>query len=209
MRDGAWPLLAPSTIPYAPGSQTPKAIDRADMERVRDAFVQAAQLTSTAGFDLLQLNMAHGYLLASFLSPLTNQREDEYGGELAGRMRYPLEVFEAVRAAWPADRPLAVALTTSDWAPGGLDLADAIVVARALRERGCDLVAVCAGQTSARSQPSYDPGTLAQLCDVLRNEARIPTIATSYMTSSDQVNTLLAGGRADLCLMYPPDLQRG
>jgi anthraniloyl-CoA monooxygenase len=206
MRDGAWPLLAPSAIPYAPGSQTPKAIDRADMERVRDAFVQAAQLASTAGFDLLQLNMAHGYLLASFLSPLTNQREDEYGGELAGRMRYPLEVFEAVRAAWPADRPLAVALTTSDWAPGGLDLADAIVVARALRERGCDLVAVCAGQTSARSQPSYDPGTLAQLCDVLRNEARIPTIATGYMTSSDQINTLLAGGRADLCLLYPPDL---
>ncbi len=174
------------------------------MERVRDAFVQATQLAAAAGADLLQLNMAHGYLLASFLSPLTNQREDQYGGDLAGRMRYPLEVFEAVRAAWPADRPLSVALTASDWATGGLDLSDAIVVARALRERGCDLVAVYAGQTSLRSQPSYDPGALAQFSDLLRNEARIPTMATGYMTSSDQVNTLLAGGRADLCLMYPP-----
>jgi anthraniloyl-CoA monooxygenase len=152
--------------------------------------------------------MSHGYLLASFLSPLTNRREDEYGGELAGRMRYPLEVFDAVRAAWPAERPLAVALAASDWAPGGLELADTVIVARALRERGCDLVAVYAGQTIIRSQPSYDPGVLAQLSDELRNEARIPTVATGYLTSSDQVNTLLAGGRADLCFMYPPDLQR-
>jgi anthraniloyl-CoA monooxygenase len=206
LRDGAWPLLAPSPIPYAPGSQTPRAMDRADMQRVRDEFAQAARLAGTAGLDMLQLDMAHGYLLASFLSPLTNRREDEYGGDLAGRMRYPLEVFDAVRAAWPPERPLAVALVASDWAPGGLDLADAVLVAQALRERGCDLLAVYAGQTTVRSQPSYDSGTLAQLSDVLRNEARIPTLATGYLTISDQVNTLLAGGRADLCLMYPPAL---
>ncbi len=206
LRAGAWPLLAPSAIPYAPGSQTPRAIDRADMERVRDAFAQATRLAGAAGFDMLQLDMSHGYLLASFLSPLTNRREDEYGGELAGRMRYPLEVFDAVRAAWPAERPLAVALAASDWAPGGLELEDTIIIARALRERGCNLVAVYAGQTSIRSQPSYDPGVLAQLSDVLRNEARIPTVATGYLTISDQANTLLAGGRADLCLMYPPAL---
>jgi anthraniloyl-CoA monooxygenase len=202
----AWPLLAPSTIPYAPGSQTPRAMDSADMEHVRDEFAQAAQLAGTAGFDMLQLNMAHGYLLASFLSPLTNWRQDKYGGELAGRMRYPLEVFDAVRAAWPTDRPLAVALAASDWAPGGLELEDAVIIAQALRERGCDLLAVYAGQTSIRTQPSYDPGALAQLSDVLRNEARMPTITTGYITTSDQANTLLAGGRADLCLMYPPAL---
>jgi anthraniloyl-CoA monooxygenase len=206
LREGAWPLLAPSALPYTPGSQPPAEIDCAGLERVHDEFVMAARLAQQAGFDMLLLNMAHGYLLSSFLSSLTNQREDQHGGALEQRLRFPLEIFEAVRAAWPAERPLAVALNAHDCTPGGLDLADAVTIARVLKGRGCDLVAVYAGQTTIRSQPSYDAGAQAQYSDVLRNEARIPTIATGYMTTSDQVNTLLAGGRADLCLFYPPGL---
>ena len=206
LRAGAWPLLAPSALAFAPGGQVPQALDRACMEQIRDEFVQAARLADQAGFDMLQLHMAYGYLLASFLSPLSNRRDDDYGGDLERRMRYPLEVFEAVRAAWPAAKPLAAALNAEDCAPGGAGPADAIAVAGALRERGCDLVAVYAGQASIRSQPSYDPGALAQYSDLLRNEARIPTLATGYLTTSDQVNTLLAGGRADLCLLYLPGL---
>jgi anthraniloyl-CoA monooxygenase len=207
LRTGAWPLLAPSAIPFASNSQTPKEMDCADMARVRDEFVAATQLADQAGLDMLLLNMAHGYLLSSFLSPLTNRREDEYGGALAQRMRFPLEIFDAVRGAWPAERPLAVALNADDCAPGGLELADAAAIARTLRQRGCDLIAIYAGQTTIRSQPSYDAGALAQYSDVLRNEARLPTIATGYMTTNDQINTLLAGGRADLCLFHPPNLE--
>jgi anthraniloyl-CoA monooxygenase len=206
LREGAWPLLAPSAIPYGPASQVPRAMTCADLEQVRDAFVQAAQLAAEAGFDLLMLNMAHGYLLASFLSPLTNRREDAYGGALENRMRFPLEVFDAVRAAWPAERPLAVALNASDWARGGLEVDDAIAVARVLKERGCDLVAVFAGQTVLHDQPTYEPRDFAQYSDLVRNEAGVRTLATGYLTTSDQVNTLLAGGRADLCLFYPPRL---
>ena len=206
LREGAWPVLAPSALPFAPGSQTPKEIDCADMQRMRDEFVMATRLAEQAGFDMLLLNMAHGYLLASFLSPLTNQRQDEYGGALEQRMRFPLEIFHTVRAAWPTERPLAVALNADDCVPGGMEPADAVTIARALKERGCDLVAVYAGQTTIRSQPSFDPSALAQYSDVLRNEARIPTLATGYMTTGDQVNTLLAGGRADLCLFHPPGL---
>jgi anthraniloyl-CoA monooxygenase len=206
LHEGAWPLLAPSALPFAPGGQVPQPMDRAAMERVRDEFARAAQLADQAGADMIMLNMAHGYLLASFLSPLTNQREDDYGGSPGQRMRYPLEIFDAVRAGWPAAKPLAVALNADDWAPGGIELEDAIAVACALRERGCDLVAVYAGQTTFRSRPSSDAGTLAQYSDVLRNEARLPTVATGYMTTSDQINTLLAGGRADLCLFHPPNL---
>ncbi|HEX5690507.1 MAG TPA: oxidoreductase, partial [Roseiflexaceae bacterium] len=188
---------------YAPGSPIPKAMDREDMQRVRCEFEQSARLAAEAGFDALALDMAHGYLLASFLSPLANQREDEYGGSLENRMRFPLEVVDAVRLAWPADKPLVVSLLADDCAPGGLTLDDAVIVGRALKEHGCDLVAAYAGQTTARAHPSYDTGALAQLADVLRNEARIPTLATGYMTTSDQLNTLVAGGRADLCLFYP------
>jgi anthraniloyl-CoA monooxygenase len=205
LREGAWPLLAPSAVPFAPGGPPPQAMESADLERVRDEFVQAAQLADEAGFDMLQLDMAHGYLLSSFLSPLANRRQDEYGGALEQRMRYPLEILDAVRRAWPAAKPLAVALNADDCALGGNTIEDAVVIARALRDRGCALIADYSGQTTIRSHPSYDPGALAQYSDVLRNEARIPTIATGYMTISDQVNTLLAGGRADLCLFYPPD----
>ncbi|HET9221796.1 MAG TPA: hypothetical protein VFO07_04795, partial [Roseiflexaceae bacterium] len=207
LREGAWPLLAPSAAPFMEGSHMPKEMDCADLECVHDEFVVAAGLATQAGFDMLLLNMTHGYLLSSFLSPLTNRREDTYGGSLEQRMRFPLEVFDAVRAAWPAERPLAVALNADDCAPSGLELDDAVTIARLLKQHGCDLVAAYAGQTTIRSQPSYDAGALAQYSDVLRNEAYIPTVATGYMTTSDQVNTLLAGGRADLCLFHPQNLE--
>jgi anthraniloyl-CoA monooxygenase len=207
LRGGAWPLLAPAALAFAPGGQVPKAMDRDDMDQVRGEFARAAQLAAEAGFDMLAIEMARGYLLASFLSPLANQREDEYGGALENRMRFPLEIFDAVRAAWPSEKPIAVALLADDWAPGGVSPEDAIAIACALKEHGCDLVAAYAGQTSLRAQPSYDAGALSQISDVLRNEAHIPTLATGYLATTDQVNTLLAGGRADLCLFYPSGLE--
>jgi anthraniloyl-CoA monooxygenase len=198
---GGWPLQAPSPLPWGRSSQTPRAMDAADMERVRDEFVSATRRACAAGFDVLQLHFGHGYLLASFLSPLTNQRADAYGGSLEGRLRFPLAVLAAVRAAWPAEKPLAVALSASDWAHGGHDLADAVAIATALGEHGCDLITVLAGQTVPHERPDYAFETLAHYADVIRNDARIPTIATPYMVTSNPANTLLAGGRSDLCLL--------
>jgi anthraniloyl-CoA monooxygenase len=204
---GSWPLLSASPIPYLPRSSLPRAMERSDMDAVCDAFVRAARLAAEAGFDLLQLHCAHGYLLASFLSPLTNQRTDAYGGSLDNRVRYPLEVFDAVRAAWPTDRPLAVALSAADYAPGGFDAADAAVVAQALKAHGCDLITVLAGQTTPEAQPPYGRGFLTPLSDRVRNEARIPTLVGGYLTTTDEANTILAAGRADLCLLDPPELR--
>jgi anthraniloyl-CoA monooxygenase len=201
LRDGAWPLIAPSALAWSRENQIPRAMDAADMQCVRDRFVEATQRASAAGFDLVQLHMAHGYLLASFLSPLTNMRDDDNGGTLDNRMRFPLEVFDAVRAAWPHSKPLAVALSASDWARGGYDLSEAVRIAHALRERGCDLITVLAGQTVPNERPDYSFDTLAHYADVIRNEARIATIATAYMVTSDPANTLLAGGRCDLCVV--------
>lgn len=199
-----WSLIAPSAIPYSRVNQTPRVMDCTDMERVQAEFVAAARTAADAGFDLLQLNMAHGYLLASFLSPLTNKRDDNYGGSLENRMCFPLAVFDAVRAIWPENRPLTVALTATDWVKGGFDLSDAIIVARTLKEHGCDLIAVHAGQTTISAHPIYDFEAFAGYSDVIRNEAGIPTLATAYTTTTGQANTLLAGGRADLCLFTPP-----
>ena len=199
--EGNWPLISASPIPYTPQSQVPKEMDRADMDCVRDQFVWAAQLANEAGFDLLQLHMAHGYLLASFLSPLTNQRSDEYGGDLEHRARFPLEVFDALRAAWPADKPMSVALTATDCARGGFEVDDAVAVARLLKERGCDLIEVLAGQTTMNSEPAYGRGFLTHYSDRIRNEAGIPTTVGGYLTTSNEVNTALAAGRADLCIL--------
>jgi anthraniloyl-CoA monooxygenase len=205
LREGAWPLLAPSALAYGLAGQTPRAMDCADMERVRESFAQAARWADHAGFDMLLLNAAHGYLLGSFLSPLTNTRQDEYGGTLERRMRFPLAVFDAVRAAWPDGKPIGVAINANDWARRGAEIADAIAIARALLEHGCDLLAVQAGQTTPDARPSYDPGVLAQYSDLLRSETGTRTLATGYLTDSDHLNTLLAGGRADLCMFYPTE----
>lgn len=200
LKEGNWPLISASAIPYTPAGQVPKEMDRADMDRVRDDFVRAARMAYEAGFDLLQLDFAHGYLLASFLSPLTNWREDEYGGSLENRARYPLEVLAAVRAVW-VDRPLSVVITATDYVKGGLEVEDAIEAARMLKASGCDLVQVHAGQTTPDAEPPYARGFLTPLADRIRNEAGIPTLVGGYLTTSNEANTVLAAGKADLCLM--------
>jgi anthraniloyl-CoA monooxygenase len=201
LRQGNWPLLSASPIPYTPQSQIPREMDRAAMDQVRDEFVRAARTAGEAGFDLLHLHFAHGYLLASFLSPLTNLRDDEYGGDLEQRMRFPLEVFDAVRAAWPQDKPVSVALSVTDCVRGGFSIEDAVTVARVLKVHGCDMLEVLAGQTTIDGEPAYGRGFLTAFSDRLRNEAGVPTLVGGYLTTSDEINTVLAAGRADLCIM--------
>ncbi|MEO6457951.1 MAG: FAD-dependent monooxygenase [Chloroflexia bacterium] len=201
LREGGWPLISASSIPYTTRSQVPKEMDRTDMDSARDDFVQAAHMSDKAGFDLLQLHFAHGYLLASFLSPLTNLRTDEYGGDPQKRTRFPLEVFDAVRAIWPQEKPMSVALSGSDWARGGVDLDEVIAFAILLKEHGCDLIEVLAGQTTPASEPPYSRGFLTPLSDRIRNGAGIPTMVGGYLTTSSEANTILAAGRADLCIM--------
>ncbi len=203
---GGWPLLSASPIPYLPGGAPPKAMNRSDMERVCDQYVRGAKMAEQAGFDMLELYFAHGYLLASFMSPLTNHRSDGWGGTPENRLRYPLEIIDAVRAVWPADKPLCVALSATDWARGGVTSDDAVVIARALKEHGADLLDVLAGQTTLESQPVYGPCFLTYFSDQLRNEARIATLTSGAITASDHVNNIVAAGRADLCMMEPPSL---
>jgi anthraniloyl-CoA monooxygenase len=203
LRQGNWPLLSASSIPYTPQSQTPKEISQAEMDKLCQDFIQATQMAQAAGFDMLQLHFGHGYLLASFISPLTNIRTDGYGGSLENRLRYPLDLFSAVRAVWPEDKPLSVALTAVDWARKGLEVDEAIILAEMLKARGCDLVEVLAGQTIVEDKPNYDPYYLVSLSEQIRNRAKIPTLVSGGLRITDQANSILAGGRADLCLMDP------
>jgi anthraniloyl-CoA monooxygenase len=200
---GGWPLLAPSAIPYIPGGPVPREPAEAELRQVAEAFAAAAARAATAGFDLLALDAAHGYLLASFLSPLTNRREDAYGGSSERRLRFPLEVVDAVRAAWPSDRPLAVTLHADDCTPRGLQLDDAVQIAARLREHGCDLVEVASGWTVPADRPDYRRFYLVPASDRVRNEAGVATIAGGNLTTADDVSTILAAGRADLCLLDP------
>ena len=206
LEDGAWPILAASPIAYFPESQVPREMTRADMDDVREDFVAAARRGDAAGFDLLELHCAHGYLLASFLSPLTNHRRDEYGGGLQNRLRYPLEVFAALRTAWPAGKPMSVRISATDWADGGMTDADSLAVARAFRDAGADLIDVSTGQTTADAAPQY--GRMFQLpwADMIRNEAGIATMCVGSITTADQANTILAAGRADLVALARPHL---
>jgi anthraniloyl-CoA monooxygenase len=198
---GNWPLIAPSPLPYLPQSQVPKAMDRADMDAVRDDFVRAAKLADDAGFDIIELHFAHGYLLASFLSPLTNRRQDGYGGSLANRLRYPLEVFDAVRAAWPRHKPMSVRISATDWMPGGSSPGDAVEIARALKAHHCDIVDVSAGQTVPEQQPVYGRLFQTPFADRVRHEAAIPTMTVGNISSYADVNSILVAGRADLCVL--------
>jgi len=204
LRKGSWPLIAPSALPYTARGQPPRALDRGGMDAVRDAFARAAGLAAAAGCDLLALHAGHGYLLASFLSPLANRRDDDYGGSLGNRLRFPLEVFDAVRAVWPAKQPLAVALTVDDCVPGGLTYAEAVAISRAFAAHGCDLVMPLAGQSIPDAAPVYRRGFLSTYAERLRNDTGVRVLAGGYLTTTNEVNTLLAGGRADLCLMVPP-----
>jgi anthraniloyl-CoA monooxygenase len=202
LESGAWPIVSASPIPYFPDrSQTPRELSRRDMEDVREDYIRAADLARTAGFDLLEIHMAHGYLLASFISPLTNRRTDEYGGTLANRMRFPLEVFDACREVWPPERPMSVRISAVDWLPGGVEPEDAVEVARLLRLHGCDVVDVSAGQTVPDQRPVYGRLFQTPFADRIRNEVKIATMAVGNISSYMDVNTIIAAGRADLCLL--------
>ncbi len=207
LRKGNWPLISASPIPYTPESQVPKEMDRAAMDRVVGEFVRASQMGHEAGFDMLQLNFAHGYLLGSFISPLTNQRGDDYGGSVKKGMSFPLELFDAVRKVWPDQKPIAVVLSATDWVDGGFEPGDAVAVARMLKAHGCDLITVLAGQTTLHESPNYAPGFLTPYSERVRNEAGIATMTAGHLTTDDQVNTLIAAGCADLCIMDPPHMK--
>jgi anthraniloyl-CoA monooxygenase len=176
------------------------------MKRITAEFVASARLADDAGFDMLELHMAHGYLLASFLSPITNRRDDAYGGSLANRLRWPLEVWDAVRAVWPKDKPMSVRVSATDWIAGGTTGADTVAIAKAFKARGCDLIDVSTGQTDPASKPVYGRMYQATFAEQVRLEARIATMAVGAVTSADQVNTLLVSGRADLVALARPHL---
>lgn len=201
--DGNWPLIAPSPIAWADANQVPREMTRADMDAVRDEFVAAARRADAAGFDLLEIHMAHGYLLSSFLSPLTNVRTDEYG---ADRARFPLEVFSACRAVWPSAKPMSVRISATDWCEGGFDGDDAVAFAHRLREAGCDIVDVSTGQVTPDQQPAYGRSYQTPYADRIRHEAGIPVIAVGAISSYDDVNTIILAGRADLCALARPHL---
>jgi anthraniloyl-CoA monooxygenase len=204
--DGNWPVIAPSALPYGPRNQVPAQMTRADMDAVRDQFVQATLGVIEAGFDLLELHCAHGYLLSSFLSPLSNQREDEYGGSLQGRARYPLEVFDACRAVWPAERPMSVRISATDWVSGGFEPDDAVALAVLLQQHGADIVDVSSGQVSPLERPAFGRSYQTPFADRIRNEVGIPTIAVGAISSYDDVNTIVLAGRADLCALARPHI---
>jgi anthraniloyl-CoA monooxygenase len=207
LASGNWPLVAASAQQYIAGvSQTARAATHADLARTVDDFVLATRAAQEAGFDWLELHCAHGYLLSSFISPLTNQRTDDYGGSLAARCRFPLAVFAAVRAAWPADKPISVRVSAHDWVEGGITPADAVLVARLFREAGADLIDCSSGQVSKLEQPVYGRMYQAPFADRIRNEAGIATIAVGAIEDGDQANSIIAAGRADLCAVARPHL---
>ncbi|MGM4926848.1 bifunctional salicylyl-CoA 5-hydroxylase/oxidoreductase [Tardiphaga sp. 804_B3_N1_9] len=206
LADGAWDIVSASPLPYYPDSQVPAEIDRASMDRVKAEFVAAAIRGERCGFDMLEMHTAHGYLLASFLSPLTNKRTDEYGGSLENRLRFPLEVFTAMRQAWPAHKPMSVRFSATDWAEGGNTGDDAVQIARAFAEAGVDLADISTGQTVKESRPIYGRMFQTPFSDQVRNEARVATMCVGNITSADQVNTILAAGRADLVALGRPHL---
>ena len=199
LRQGGWKLVAASPIAYTPHAALPKEMTGRDLAHVVKVFALAAKAAASCGFDALELNFAHGYLVAGFISPLTNRRNDEYGGSLENRMRFPLAVLDMVRSTW--ERPLLVRISASDWAPGGSDLDDAVAVAALLKAHGCELVHAVMGQTTWESRPDYRRLFGVPASDRIRNEAGIPTLATGNITTADDVNTILAAGRADLCLL--------
>ncbi len=201
-----WPLLAASALAYGEQNQVPAAMTRADMDRIRDAFVDATRRAADAGFDWLELHCAHGYLLSSFITPLTNLRTDGYGGSLDNRCRYPLEVFRAMRAAWPAHLPMSVRISAHDWAPGGHTADDAVAVARLFKDAGCDFIDVSSGQTTRQARPVYGRMYQTPFADRIRNEAGIRTIAVGAISEADHANSIIAAGRADLCAVARPHL---
>jgi anthraniloyl-CoA monooxygenase len=207
LASGNWPLIAASPLQYIDGvSDWAKAMTRADMDRVREDFVRSTRYAAEAGFDWLELHCAHGYLLSSFISPLTNQRTDEYGGSLQNRLHYPLEVFRAMRAAWPEDKPMSVRISAHDWVEGGITPDDAVEIARMFKAAGADLIDCSSGQVSKKQQPVYGRMYQTPFADRVRNEAGIATMAVGAISEADHVNSIIAAGRADLCAVARPHL---
>ena len=206
LETGNWPLISASALPYLPDSQVPRAMTGADMDRVREEFLRATRLAIEIGFDLIELHAAHGYLLSSFLSPLTNRREDEYGGDHEGRARYPLEVFRAMRAIWPEEKPIFVRVSCHDWAEGGNTPEDAVIFARMFKEAGADLIDCSSGQVSKAEKPVYGRLFQTPFSDKIRNEVGISTIAVGAISEADHANSIIAAGRADLCALARPHL---
>jgi len=204
---GNWPVMAASDVAWSPANQTPKAMTRKDMDKVRDQFVAAAEMAERCGFDMIEIHAAHGYLLSSFITPVTNRRTDEYGGSLENRMRYPLEVFHAVRAVWPAEKPISMRISAHDWLPDeGVDPAEAVEIARLLKAAGVDICDVSAGQTSIRARPVYGRMFQTPFSDRIRNEVGMPTMAVGNIFEADHANSILMAGRADLVCLARPHL---
>jgi anthraniloyl-CoA monooxygenase len=197
----AWDMLAPSPIPFAEGRQVPREMDQADLDRIRDAFATGARMADQVGFDMIELHMAHGYLLSSFISPLSNRRSDRYGGPLANRMRFPLEVFGAVRAAWPQAKPISVRISAVDWVEGGTTIEEAVEIARLLREAGNDVLDVSTGAVTNHRRPTVGRLYQTGFADHIRNSLGIPTMTVGGVASWSDANSIIAAGRADLCLM--------
>ena len=207
LASGNWPLLSASAIPWSDRNQLPKAMDRSDMDKVRDLFVAATQMAARAGFDMIELHAAHGYLISSFISPLSNIRQDEYGGSLENRMRYPLEIFAAMRAAWPEERPMSVRISANDWVEeGGVTPVEATEIAQIFHDAGVDIIDVSAGQTSTQAQPVYGRMFQTPFSDRIRNERGIATMAVGNIYEPDHVNSILMAGRADLVCLARPHL---
>jgi anthraniloyl-CoA monooxygenase len=204
--EGNWPIVSASPLPYYPHSQVPREMTRVDMDATIADYVQAARRAARAGFDMIELHAAHGYLIASFISPLTNKRTDGYGGSLENRLRFPLEVFRALRKAWPDERPMSVRISATDWQDGGLTGDGAVEVARAFAEAGCDLIDVSTGQTTPDAEPIYGRMYQTPFSDQIRNDANIATMCVGAITSADQVNTIVAAARADLVALARPHL---
>ncbi|MFI2641092.1 bifunctional salicylyl-CoA 5-hydroxylase/oxidoreductase [Streptomyces sp. NPDC018610] len=204
--DGNWPLVAASPLPYRPGGQVPRQVTRAQLTDIREQFATSAWRAARAGFDLLELHCAHGYLLSGFLSPLTNHRTDAYGGSLERRLRFPLEVFDAVRAVWPEERPMTVRLSAADWAEGGTTAEEAVAIARAFAAHGADAVDVSTGQVVAEERPEFGRSYQTPFADRIRNSVGVPVIAVGAISSWDDVNSLILAGRTDLCALARPHL---
>jgi anthraniloyl-CoA monooxygenase len=201
-----WEVIAPSPIPFAAGMQVPREMTLADMEKVKADFVRATNMAIECGFDMIELHCAHGYLLSSFITPLSNQRTDEYGGTLENRMHFPLEVFKAMREVWPKERPMSVRISATDWTEDGITGDESVVIAKMFAIAGADIIHVSAGQTSSQAKPVYGRMFQTPLSDRIRNEAGVPTIAVGNIISADQVNGIIASGRADLCALARPHL---
>ncbi len=206
LESGNWEIIAPSPLAWSETNATPREMTRADMDRVKADFVRATLMGEQAGFDMLELHCGHGYLLSSFLTPISNQRTDDYGGSIENRLRFPLEVFEAMRAAWPKRKPMSVRISATDWHDDGLSAEDSIAIAEAFAEAGADLIDVSAGQTTPLAKPLYGRMFQTPFCDRIRNEARVKTMAVGNIFEPDHINSILAAGRADLCALARPHL---